>query len=142
MEFNAIRVYSTVWTVEHPVDVAINEMLTRIKSAIGSYRFQYTNEKTLQEGIARVFSAENISFLREVDLEKGTIDFVVDRIGVEIKIKGSPSQVARQAIDYLESPKLDALVLVTGRALAARYLGNMKVSGKLVHVVYLWNNFA
>jgi hypothetical protein len=116
-------------------------MLIRIKSAIGSYRFQYTDEKTLQEGIARVFSDSDLHFSREVKLEKGTIDFMVDRIGVEIKIKGSPSQVARQAIDYLESPKLDALVLVTGRALSARYLREMKVSGKSVHVIYLWDNF-
>ena len=70
----------------------------------------------------------------------GTIDFLIDgKIGLEIKIKGSPSAVTRQLMRYFECAMLKELVLVTGRA----KLWNLprEILGKRLTVVSLWETF-
>lgn len=86
--------------------------------------------------------AHAIPFEREkvLDEKYGTIDFLVDgRIGLEIKIKGSPSAVARQLLRYFECGQVAELVLVTGRA----KLGQLprEILGKKLTVVTLWETF-
>lgn len=117
-------------------------LVSVIVKALKSRRFNYSNEKDLQEGIERVLRENRIPFEREKILaaKAGTIDFLVDgRIGVEIKIKGSPSAVTRQLIRYFECTEIGELVLVTGRA----KLGNLprEILGKKLTVVSLWETF-
>lgn len=116
--------------------------VAEIVQAVRAYRFHYSNEKELQEAVAKALLAAGIPFEREKILPEdfGTIDFLVDgRIGVEIKIKGSPSAVARQLLRYLKCREISELVLVTGRA----KLGNLpgEILGKKLTVVTLWETF-
>lgn len=87
-------------------------------------RLRYGSEKDLQDGIERVLTARGFAFRREEDLgEAGVIDFLVLGrvneeplkwpIGVEIKIKGSIAEIARQLHRYALSPTLGGLVLAT-----------------------------
>jgi hypothetical protein len=113
-----------------------------IVKALKSYRFNFQNEKDLQEGISEAFMAHDILFEREKELggKYGIVDFLVDgRIGVEIKIQGGPSSVARQLLRYFECEKISELVLVTGKA----KLGNLPkiLLGKRLTVVSLWGTF-
>lgn len=113
-----------------------------IVQAIRKHRFNYANEKDLQEGLEHVLKEHAIPFEREKILggKFGTIDFLVDgRIGIEIKIKGSPSAVGRQLIRYFECETISELVLLTGRA----KLGNLpkEILGKKLTVVTLWETF-
>lgn len=113
-----------------------------IVQAVKAYRFHYSNEKELQEAVARALETAKIPFEREKALPEdfGTIDFLVaGRIGVEIKIKGSPSAVTRQLLRYLKYEGISELVLVTGRA----KLGNLpgEILGKKLTVVTLWETF-
>lgn len=105
------------------------------------YKYLYSSEKVLQEAVARVLEAKGISFEREKDLGRkaGIVDFMVGRIAIEIKIKGSPSQVARQLIRYCECPDVDEILLFTGRA----RLGALPktLAGKPVRVVGIWESF-
>lgn len=105
--------------------------------ALRAYRFVYSTEKELQEGVAIALAKKKIPFVREKDLgEAGVIDFCVGTIGVEIKTKGSPSEVARQLMRYCGSPMISEVILLTGRT----RLGNLpeKLSGKPLYVVTLW----
>lgn len=103
------------------------------------YRYNFGDEATLQDGIEKVLKDNRIRFKREFRLgDAGIIDFMVGRIGLEVKIKGSPSAVGRQVVDYLGSPKLDEIVVVTSRILAASYLRVPELVGKKVTVVDLW----
>lgn len=110
-------------------------------AAIKSFRFHYSNEKELQEGVGKALTAKGIGFEREKPIGKGgVIDFlVVGGIGVEIKIKGSPSAVARQLVAYAECGEVSEIVLVTGRSRLGRLPAT--ILGKRVTVVTLWTTF-
>jgi len=119
-----------------PVQVAL------IANALKMRRFNYANEKELQEGVSRVLAQAAIPFEREKILPDkfGTIDFLIEgRIGLEIKIKGSPSAVTRQLMRYFKCPMIEEIVLVTGRA----KLGNLpkEILNKRLTVVSLWESF-
>lgn len=108
--------------------------------ALRAFRFRFSSERDLHRGVARALARKAIPFEDEVDLggDLGIIDFLVDdRIGLELKIKGSPVEVTRQLLDYAESPRIEELVLCTGRA----RLGDMPptLGGKPFHVVSLWH---
>lgn len=113
-----------------------------IVQAVKAYRFHYSNEKELQEAVGRALLTAKIPHEREKILPDGfgTIDFLVaGGIGIEIKIKGSPSAVTRQLLRYLKCEAISELVLVTGRS----KLGNLprELLGKRLTVVTLWETF-
>jgi len=112
-----------------------------IVEVIKSHKFIYSTEKQLQEGIAQVLHEKNIPFEREKRIsEKEVIDFLVaGGIGLEVKTKGSPSEVARQLLGYAACPGVKELMLVTGRYA----LGKLpkELLGKRLSVVALWENF-
>lgn len=117
-------------------------LVSAVVQALKAHRFNYQNEKELQEGVERVLSGASIPFEREKILggKFGTIDFLVDgQIGIEIKTKGSPSAVARQLVRYFECDKVTELILLTGRS----RLGVMPplILGKKLTVVTLWETF-
>ncbi len=91
-------------------------------------------------GIAEALKENRIKFEREVSLgDPGIIDFMVGTIGIEIKIKGSPSKVGRQVVNYLTSDKLTEIIVVTTKAKAAAFLRVPELLGKRVTVVDLWD---
>ncbi len=107
-------------------------------TALRGYRFNFSNEADLQDGIEEVLTAKGCSFERECALEgAGVIDFLLaGGIGIEIKIKGSPVLVTRQLLRYAECEDVKELVLVTARS----RLGDLPdtLRGKRVTVVSLW----
>lgn len=116
-------------------------VVSDVVKALKSYRFNYSSEKQLQEGVERALEATKIPFEREKVLGVyGTIDFLVDgRIGLEIKTKGSPSLVAQQLIRYFKCDQVVELILLTGRS----RLGILPpmILGKKLTVVTLWETF-
>ena len=87
-----------------------------IADALNSYHFSYQNEAELQTGIGFVLTQMKIEFSREVRLtKKDRIDFLVDKIGIEVKTDGALAAVTRQLWRYAECPEIDALILVTTR---------------------------
>lgn len=88
-----------------------------VAAAIGSYRFTYRAEDQLQEGLAAAFAAAGLPVQREVWLSPSErIDFLVGRVGVEVKVAGSPSVVLSQLQRYATHERIGGLVLVTTRA--------------------------
>jgi hypothetical protein len=111
-----------------------------IVKALRKYRYNFDNEIMLQMGIAEALKENRIKFEREVSLgDPGIIDFMVGTIGIEIKIKGSPSKVGRQVVNYLTSDKLTEIIVVTTKAKAAAFLRVPELLGKRVTVVDLWD---
>lgn len=110
-------------------------------AAIQSYRFTFDNELELQAGIAQAFTAKNIPFTREARLgDDLKIDFMVpEGIGIEVKIKGSPSDVARQLLSYANRPEVVCLVLVTAKIGLGKL--PLELLGKRLFVVPLWRSF-
>jgi hypothetical protein len=111
-----------------------------LRDVLRSWKLRRTDEKILQSDIETVFRNESIEYQREVKLgEAGIIDFVVGRVGIEVKIAGSYQSVARQVIRYAEHPDLDEILLVTTVA-NHRKMDSLTLQGKSV-VVYWFSLF-
>lgn len=106
-----------------------------VVSLLKRYRFNFTNEDELHRGIADVFTKNGVTFVHEKILsKKDRIDFLIGGVGIEIKVKGSPSAVARQVIDYLKYDEISEIILVTSRGMAAEYLREV-VSEKKITIL-------
>lgn len=78
----------------------------------GAYRIGH--EAGLQRGIERRLAAAGLLVEPERRLnESDRIDFVVDRVGIEVKVTGTADALARQVLRYAQSPLLDEILVVT-----------------------------
>lgn len=104
-----------------------------IAALLREFRFNYTTEDQLQAGIAAALESKGLAVEREARIGVGSrIDMLVSRVGIEVKMHGSPADVQRQVTRYLRADEIDGLVLVTSR------VRHLKVVGaKPVHVVTL-----
>lgn len=85
---------------------------------IETRRFPLSDEKRLQEEMGTVLLAAGFVFEREVRLGSGDIiDFVVGRIGLEVKIAGSKREIYRQCERYCTHDQLAGLVLASNVAM-------------------------
>jgi hypothetical protein len=97
-------------------------------------------ELDFQNAVAEWLNRQDVRYEREYHLrEADIIDFYFPdgRIGLELKVKGSPAAVMRQLQRYARSPEVDALILMTGHASLAAGCADM-LAGKPVHVVATW----
>ena len=87
-----------------------------IAAVIGAGRYSWQTEADLQSEIAADLARHGFDARREVALTDGDrIDILSGRVGIEVKIKGSASSVARQLQRYAHSPDVDTLILATTR---------------------------
>lgn len=105
-----------------------------------TYRYSVGSEDSFQRGVEQVLYRHRIPFLREHQLgpEYGRIDFYLPdgKLGIELKVKGSPSQVLRQLHRYAQCPDVAVLILLTARARLA--FSPMKINGRAVFAVPVW----
>ena len=93
-------------------------MIQRLTDILKNKPLTLYNEKTLQMEIAMLLQSNQIEHEREVVLEKGSvIDFLIDGVGIEIKIKGNKSSIFRQCKRYCKNDKINQLILVTNKAM-------------------------
>lgn len=80
--------------------------------------FSLAREKETQAEIAAELDRREITYAREFDLgERNIIDFLIEAIGIEIKIGGSKRAIHSQCERYCRTGKLSALILVTSVAI-------------------------
>lgn len=90
----------------------------RVISALLGSRFSLAREKETQAEIASEFDRVGIAYRREVDLgARNIIDFLIDGVGIEVKIGGSKRAIFAQCKRYCETSKLSALILTTNVAI-------------------------
>lgn len=108
----------------------------RIVELCRTLRCQTATEKVLQDALEVVLRANFSTLRREVKLSEGsTIDFLVDALGVEVKVDGSRMGVIRQIQRYLEHESVDGLVLITTRR--QHLLIPKQLRGKSVDIAWL-----
>lgn len=78
-------------------------------------RLDLSTEKQAQAALARAMTARGIDFEREYRIGAGYLDFLVGRIGIELKVHRC-SGLIDQLERYAESPDIDALILASNRA--------------------------
>ena len=70
-------------------------------TTLARLRFRFATEKDLQDGFEKVFRENGIPFQREFPIsERDRLDFLVDGIALEVKIKGSLPDLVRQIARY------------------------------------------
>ncbi|MHB1782908.1 MAG: hypothetical protein ACYCTE_09495 [Acidimicrobiales bacterium] len=107
-----------------------------IVAALRRLRCRFADEDQLQAMLADGLTQLGFDVKREVALARGgRIDLLVDRIGIEVKIAGQTSSVARQLRRYASSDLVDELVLATT---CPRHAGAAPMIDRTpVHVVVL-----
>lgn len=112
-----------------------------VESVIRRAGFSSANEGDLQAGIAEVLRGASIPFEREAVLGDGDrIDFLCGRLGIEVKVDGSISEVTRQLWRYAQHPEISVLMLVTVRA---KHIGlPREINGKPIRIVVLLRGLA
>jgi hypothetical protein len=110
-----------------------------VAAAIGrqARTLRYTTERELQDALAVLFAAGGLEADRERPL--GVADrpdfLAAGGVAVEVKVKGSPAELARQIRRYAAYPAVTGIVVVTNRA---RHRGMpAEIDGKPVQVVFL-----
>jgi hypothetical protein len=92
-----------------------------------------TDEKAAQVEFAAALDAAGVAHKREVQLSKRDIvDFMVGGLAIELKIKGSRTEIARQLERYAEHDRVTEIMLVTCRSIALP----PSIGGKPVTVVH------
>lgn len=85
-----------------------------IRAALTRFAFAWANEDDLQRGIALALDDAGIAYQREHDLGRaGRVDFFVDGIALEVKVRGGRAEVVRQLHRYAEHESVAEVLLVT-----------------------------
>lgn len=75
-----------------------------------------TDECALSDEVAKLFGSQSVPFEREARLsDTDRVDYLVGRIGVELKVKGPVMAVTRQLSRYAQSNDVDSIILVSTR---------------------------
>lgn len=116
--------------VNAPISAAL------IAGVLLSARFNHVNEEELQQGVHAALERAGLPVTREVCLtRRDRVDFLVNRVAVELKVAGAVATVARQLQRYARSCLVDELLLVTT---CARHLGlPSTIGGKPLAVYFL-----
>lgn len=103
----------------------IQAAMLAIGSLLNKQRFELHNEKALQADIERVLKENDVPYMREVRLSMDSIiDFIVEGVGIEIKLSGSPKSIHRQCERYCQFKDIEALMLVTNKAMKLPQINN------------------
>lgn len=101
---------------------------------IESLRLPLAREKVLQRDVAPHLERFGREVRREHDLGDGdVIDFLIDGVGLEFKIKGQRRAIYRQCERYCRHDAVQALVLATNAAMGLP----AAIAGKPVFVASL-----
>jgi hypothetical protein len=118
-----------------PLDLHPSPEAERLIRLIGSARVDLSTEAAAQRGLARLFEAEGVPYEAEVSLSAADrIDFLVGRVGVEVKIGQPRRQILRQLERYAGSDRLNELLLVSSAPFPA---DGFRAHGKPVFIVSL-----
>ena len=97
--------------------LACLEQIERIVLVLSRYRFRAQNEADLQDAVASALELARIPFAREVRLDaRNRLDFMVERIALELKVDGSLSNLTRQVHRYLEDDRVEGILIVSTRS--------------------------
>lgn len=83
------------------------------------YRFNLSDEKLLQAELEEILLRNyGERMFREKRLDKkNIIDFLIDGIGIEVKIGGSKKAIYQQCVRYCSFEEVKSLILVTNVAI-------------------------
>lgn len=119
--------------------LSITHSTHAVVQVLGSYRYRFSSEKQLHEGISQALERSHIGFIHEHKAsESCRFDFWIPDSGVviEAKIDGSFATAIRQAHRYLEIPECKAVIIAATKQWATISLP-VELRGKPIEFVRL-----
>jgi len=114
--------------------------MKNVAGVLRSYRFSFCDEAELHLGIGKALTEAGVRFDPEYHLDDaGRIDFFIDGLGIEVKIKESRNSVMRQLMRYAKHDAITSLILVTTRNQLRAMPSHL--NGKEITVVYIGGAF-
>lgn len=99
-------------------------------------KFNFSSEIELQAGIEQLLISLSVSYQKEVILNpEDRIDFMVEKVGIEVKTDGTTADVTRQLWRYAKQPTISELILVTTRS--KHRVIESPINGKPLYIVHL-----
>ncbi|TXI23107.1 MAG: hypothetical protein E6Q67_05035 [Roseateles sp.] len=115
--------------------------VARVSAALKSYRYSFSSEFGLHEGMAEALTRAGIAFEQEVVAGSDRFDFLVDGgIVIEAKIKRSMPEALAQCMRYAQRDDVRAVVLAASRFWAHVVVGDT-IAGKPFMMVKLARSF-
>lgn len=110
-------------------------MIQAIVDLIRSAKIDLSTEKRAQADVEQLLTQAGIAFEREVRLtESDIVDFMVDYIGIELKLRGArKKEVYRQLCRYARHPRVGSLILASNLSMGLPG----QIEGKDVYFVSL-----
>lgn len=137
------RVFLWVSTMDEPDDGGEAQFtgdVLGLASILRGYRYNVGSECDFHRGVLDVLRESRIDCESEYDLGPGfgRIDLYLPRlrIGIELKVKESPSQILRQLHRYARCPVITSLLLITSRPRLNPL--PLSVHGKRLVVLSVW----
>lgn len=94
----------------------MEEIVQKIKERVEGRIYDLSDEKATQQQIEEALSDMNIS--REYRLSAThVVDFLVEGLAVEVKVKGQATAILRQCESYCEYDDVKGLLLITSRSM-------------------------
>lgn len=94
------------------------EIINRFVSVLSNYSINFNDEKDLQESIFKIM-LNYFNIQKEYSLEPyGIVDFFIEGVAIEVKIKGQKAKIYRQCRDYCKHPDVTHLLLVSTNPLS------------------------
>ena len=113
----------------------------RVVAALQAHRFHVTEEAQLHEAIGRVLTMAGLAPEHEAKIgPRDRIDFLIDDVGLEVKLGGTNAHIAEQLTRYASSTKVRTLLLLTTR-MRYQVFDGLTLHGKRVRVVRLVGGF-
>lgn len=93
--------------------------VTILRDILNGWQFSVTREKETQDQIYELIKNEFYNVEKEYKLGRGSvIDFIINgEIGIEVKVKGSKTDILRQCKRYCSYDEIKCLVLITARSM-------------------------
>lgn len=106
----------------------------KIIHMLSGTRFPLNAEKDLQSAIESWFRTNHVDHIREHRLDpKNILDFYINGIAIEVKIRGSSMEIYRQCARYCKFDQVKSMILVTNRSMGFP----KEINGKPCYVLNL-----
>lgn len=87
--------------------------LGQLSNLLAGFRYRFTDERDLQDGIERVLRSSGLPYRREPVLSApDRPDFLVGDLAIEVKIQGTLPQLLRQVSRYATHDEVRGILVV------------------------------
>lgn len=95
------------------------QIINKFVSILSEYSINFNDEKDLQNSIFKIMQKHFNNIQKEYPLEPyGVVDFFIEGVAIEVKIKGQKAKIYRQCRDYCKHQEVKNLLLVSTNPLS------------------------